>query len=170
MLLDMPKNPAGEIMQLSQQYGGIYSLKMARQRYVVIADAQIAEELLVTRAAKTSSREASYIASKTLWTGMGVITSPQNDSWRKHRQIIQRALQSQGVDRAADVIQNPLARLCDKLVSRAVDEKELQLIFAEYSLENFLLMLLGLNHDMLPESLFRQILSMMNEMLYVDKH
>jgi len=67
----MPKSPAGKIIQLSQQYGGIYSLKMARQRYVVIADAPIAEELLVTRAATTSSREASYITSRKLWAGDG---------------------------------------------------------------------------------------------------
>ena len=138
---------------------------MAQQHYVVIADAQIAEELLVTRAATTSSREASYIASRTLWAGMGVIASPQNDIWRKHRQIIQGALRSQGVESAANIIQKPLARLCNKLVLRAVDERELRLIFAEYSLENFLSMLLGPDHDILPESLFRQILSMMNEML-----
>ena len=69
---------------------------MARQRYVIIADAQIAEELLVAGAAATSSRETSFIGSETLWAGMGVIASQQNNLWRKHRQIIQRGLRSQG--------------------------------------------------------------------------
>ncbi len=165
MLFHMPRNPVHKIIQFSREFGGMYSLKMGRQAYVVIADAQIAEDLLVKRAATTSSREASYIASKTLWSGMGVIASPQSEIWRKHRQIIKRALRTQGTDNAADVIQAPLNRLRNKLVWRAHDQNELQLAFSEYTLDCFLSMLLGPKHDMVPQSLFRQVLDTMNEML-----
>ncbi|KAK8071386.1 cytochrome P450 [Apiospora hydei] len=165
MLLQIPTNFAQEIVRLSQQHGAIYSLRMVRQRYIVIADAGIAQQLLVTQAAKTSCREGSYIASKALWSGMGVITSSYGDLWRKHRQILEQGLRSQTAESAAEAMRQPLARLHARLAAHAWDEPELQAVFAEYTLEVFLSMLLGPHHDRIPRSLFNQAIDAMNEML-----
>ncbi|KAK8140405.1 cytochrome P450 [Apiospora sp. TS-2023a] len=165
MLFQMPTNFAEEIVRLSQQHGAIYSLRMVRQRYVVVADAGIAQQLLVAQAAKTSCREGSYIASKALWSGMGVITSMYGDTWRKHRQVLEQGLRSQTADSAAEAMRQPLARLHARLAAHAWDEPELQAVFAEYTLEVFLSTLLGPHHDRIPRSLFNQAIDAMNEML-----
>jgi hypothetical protein len=54
---------------------------MGNQLFVVISDARIAKDLLVSNGAIFSSRKQYFIKSQTILRGRGITATPYNDKW-----------------------------------------------------------------------------------------
>jgi Cytochrome P450 len=65
----------------SRTYGPLFSLWMGNQLFVVISDAHIAKDLLVSNSAIFSSRKPYFIKSQTILRGRGITVTAYNDKW-----------------------------------------------------------------------------------------
>jgi hypothetical protein len=54
---------------------------MGNQLFVVISDARIAKDLMVSNGAVFSSRKQYYIKSQTIFRGRAITATPYNDKW-----------------------------------------------------------------------------------------
>ena len=73
--------PERVLQDLSKTYGSLFSLWMGDQLFVVISDARIAKDLLVSNGAIFSSRKPYFMKSQTILRGLGVTSTPYNDTW-----------------------------------------------------------------------------------------
>ena len=73
--------PECVLRDLSKTYGPIFSLWMGDQLVVVIADARIAKDLLVSHGAIFSSRKQFFLKSQTILRGLAIAATPYNDKW-----------------------------------------------------------------------------------------
>jgi hypothetical protein len=62
-------------------YGPLFSLWMGNQLFVVISDARIAKDLLVSNGAIFSSRKQYFIKCQTILQSRGVTVTAYNDKW-----------------------------------------------------------------------------------------
>ncbi len=65
----------------SKTYGPLFSLWMGNQLFVVISDARIAKDLMVSNGAIFSSRMQYFIKSQTMLRGRGITATPYDDKW-----------------------------------------------------------------------------------------
>jgi Cytochrome P450 len=65
----------------SRTYGPLFSVWMGNQLFVVISDARIAKDLLVSNGAIFSSRKQYFIKSQTILRGRAITAAPYNDKW-----------------------------------------------------------------------------------------
>jgi Cytochrome P450 len=65
----------------SRTYGPLFSLWMGNQLFVVISDARIAKDLLVSNSAIFSSRNQYFIKCQTILRGRGITVTAYNDKW-----------------------------------------------------------------------------------------
>lgn len=65
----------------SRTYGPLFSLWMGNQLFVVISDARIAKDLLVSNSAIFSSRKQYFIKCQTILAGRGITATAYNDKW-----------------------------------------------------------------------------------------
>ncbi len=65
----------------SKTYGPLFSLWMGDQLFVVISDARIAKDLLVSNSAIFSSRMQYFIKCQTILRGRGITVTAYNDKW-----------------------------------------------------------------------------------------
>jgi len=65
----------------SLTYGPLFSLWMGNQLFVVISDARIAKDLLVSNSSIFSSRKQYFIKCQTILRGRGITVTPYNDKW-----------------------------------------------------------------------------------------
>jgi Cytochrome P450 len=65
----------------SKSYGPLFSLWMGDQLFVVISDARIAKDLLVSNGAIFSSRKPYFMKSQMILRGLGITSTPYNDTW-----------------------------------------------------------------------------------------
>jgi hypothetical protein len=65
----------------SKSYGPLFSLWMGDQLFVVISDARIAKDLLVSNGAIFSSRKTYFMKSRTILRGLAITSTPYNDTW-----------------------------------------------------------------------------------------
>ena len=65
----------------SVTYGPLFSLWMGNQLFVVISDARIAKDLLVSNSAIFSSRMQYFIKCQTILRGRGITVTAYNDKW-----------------------------------------------------------------------------------------
>ena len=62
-------------------YGPLFSIWMGNQLFVVISDARIAKDLLVSNGAIFSSRKQYFMKSQTILHGRAVTSTPYNETW-----------------------------------------------------------------------------------------
>ncbi|KAF7421194.1 hypothetical protein PC9H_011714 [Pleurotus ostreatus] len=96
--------PERPLFRWAKQYGPIYSVWMGTQIFVVINDAQMARDLLVTNGANFSSRWSYFVKNQTILNGGGITATRYNDTWRKHRRIGMWLLNSKAVRSYAEMI------------------------------------------------------------------
>jgi hypothetical protein len=65
----------------AKTYGPLFSVWMGNQLFVVISDARIAKDLLVSNGAIFSSRKPYFMKNETILRGRGITATPYNDKW-----------------------------------------------------------------------------------------
>ncbi|KAF9258035.1 cytochrome P450 [Marasmius fiardii PR-910] len=83
----LPKYNERILHKWTKQYGGIYSVWMGDQLFVVLNDPIIVRDLLVTNGANFSNRHSYFMKNQTILGGGAITASPYNATWRKHRRI-----------------------------------------------------------------------------------
>jgi len=73
--------PERVLRDLSKTYGPLFSLWMGDQLFVVISDARIAKDLLVSNGAIFSSRKPYFMKSQTILRGRALTATPYNATW-----------------------------------------------------------------------------------------
>jgi len=73
--------PERVLKNWSKTYGPLFSLWMGDQLFVVISDACIAKDLLVTNSAIFSSRAPYFMKCQTILRGLAITATPYNDKW-----------------------------------------------------------------------------------------
>jgi Cytochrome P450 len=73
--------PERVLKDWSKTYGPLFSLWMGDQLFVVISDACIAKDLLVTNSAIFSSRAPYFMKCQTILRGLAITATPYNDKW-----------------------------------------------------------------------------------------
>ena len=73
--------PERALQAWSRTYGPLFSVWMGNQLFVVISDARIAKDLLVSNGAIFSSRKQYFIKSQTILRGRAITATPYNDKW-----------------------------------------------------------------------------------------
>jgi Cytochrome P450 len=75
------RHPERTLRAWSRTYGPLFSLWMGNQLFVVISDARIAKDLLVSNSAIFSSRKQYFIKCQTILRGRGITVTAYNDKW-----------------------------------------------------------------------------------------
>ncbi|POS73604.1 hypothetical protein DHEL01_v207996 [Diaporthe helianthi] len=88
----------------ARKYGGLYSVWLGNQLFVIVSSPQVAKDLMVTNGAVFSSRKDLFIKSQTVFAGRGITATPYNDLWRKHRRIATTWLSQKAIDRYTSVL------------------------------------------------------------------
>jgi hypothetical protein len=65
----------------AKAYGPLFSILLGNQLFVVISDARIAKDLLVSNGAIFSSRKLYFMKNKTILHGRAITATPYNDTW-----------------------------------------------------------------------------------------
>ena len=73
--------PERVLRDWSKTYGPLFSLWMGDQLFVVISDARIAKDLLVSNGAIFSSRKPYFMKSQTILRGRALTATPYNATW-----------------------------------------------------------------------------------------
>ncbi|KAH9959782.1 cytochrome P450 [Russula dissimulans] len=88
----------------SRVYGPLFSVWMGNQLFVVISDARIAKDLLVSNGAIFSSRKQYFMKYRTILRGRAITSTPYNDTWRQHRRIATESLTPNAIQGYASVL------------------------------------------------------------------
>jgi Cytochrome P450 len=73
--------PERALRAWAKAYGPLFSVWMGNQLFVVISDARIAKDLLVSNGAIFSSRKQYFIKDQTILNGRAITSTPYNDKW-----------------------------------------------------------------------------------------
>jgi hypothetical protein len=73
--------PERVLRDWSRTYGPLFSVWMGDQLFVVISDARIAKDLLVSNGVIFSSRKPYFMNSQMMLRGLSVAATPYNDTW-----------------------------------------------------------------------------------------
>ena len=73
--------PERTLLAWARTYGPLFSVWMGNQLFVVISDARIAKDILVSNGAIFSSRKQYFMKSRTILRGRAITATPYNDTW-----------------------------------------------------------------------------------------
>ena len=73
--------PERAIHAWARAYGPLLSLWMGNQLYVIISDARVAKDLLVSNGAIFSSRRPYFLKNRTILRGRAITATAYNDKW-----------------------------------------------------------------------------------------
>ena len=73
--------PERALAAWARSYGPLFSVWMGNQLFVVISDARIAKDLLVSNGAIFSSRKQFFMKNQTILRGRAITATPYNDTW-----------------------------------------------------------------------------------------
>ncbi len=73
--------PERTLRAWARTYGPLFSVWMGDQLFVVISDACIAKDLLVSNGSIFSSRKQYFMKSRTILRGRAITATPYNDTW-----------------------------------------------------------------------------------------
>ncbi|KAF9455844.1 cytochrome P450 [Collybia nuda] len=99
------KYPERILHRWTKKYGGIYSVWMGDQLFVVLNDPVIVRDLLVVHGANFSSRHNYFMKNQTILEGGAITATPYDDTWRKHRRIANSILAPKVVEGYSDVLE-----------------------------------------------------------------
>jgi len=77
----LTKFPELTLDKWAHKYGGLYSVWIGSQLFVIISDPKVAKDLMVTNGTVFSSRRETYIKGQTVFGFRGVVSNPYNDRW-----------------------------------------------------------------------------------------
>ncbi|KAF8213917.1 cytochrome P450 [Mycena galopus ATCC 62051] len=99
------RHPEKTLHKWATEYGPLFSLWMGNQLFVVISDANIARDLLVTQGAIFSSRKKYFMKDQTIFAGRGITSSAYDDTWRHHRRLAMQFLTPKAIESYAHVLE-----------------------------------------------------------------
>jgi Cytochrome P450 len=73
--------PERALRAWSRTYGPLFSVWMGNQLFVIISDARVAKDLLVSNGAIFSSRRQYFMKNQTILRGRAITASAYNDTW-----------------------------------------------------------------------------------------
>ena len=73
--------PERALRAWAEAYGPLFSVWMGNQLFVVISDARIAKDLLVSNGAIFSSRKLYFMKNQTILRGRAITATPYSDTW-----------------------------------------------------------------------------------------
>ena len=77
----MTHYPEKTLDRWAKQYGDLYSIWLGNQLFVIVSDANIAKDLMVTNGSIFSGRKEMFVKSQTVFAGRGITATPYNDRW-----------------------------------------------------------------------------------------
>ncbi|KAJ7034656.1 cytochrome P450 [Mycena alexandri] len=97
------KYPERRLDAWAKQYGGLFSVWMGNQLFVVISDPKVARDLLVTQGAIFSSRKNYFMKNQMILTGRAITASPYNDKCltdivQHHRRLAMQFLSPKAIE------------------------------------------------------------------------
>jgi cytochrome P450 len=98
------KYPERTLYAWAQVYGGLYSLWIGEQLFMIISDATVAKDLLVNNGAIFSSRRSYFLKNRTILKGRAITASGYDDRWRQHRRIATSLLTPKAIEGYAHVL------------------------------------------------------------------
>lgn len=84
------KYPERILHHWTKKYGGIYSVWMGNQLFVVLNDPVVVRDLLVVNGANFSSRHNYFMKNQTILEGGAITATPYDDTWYAHPILIHR--------------------------------------------------------------------------------
>ncbi|KAI0287107.1 cytochrome P450 [Russula brevipes] len=96
--------PERALQAWSRKYGPLFSVWMGNQLFVVISDARVAKDLMVSNGAIFSSRKLYFMKNQTILRGRAITATPYNDTWRQHRRIAMQLLNHRAIQGYAPVL------------------------------------------------------------------
>jgi cytochrome P450 len=96
--------PERALQAWARTYGPLFSVWMGNQLFVVVSDARIAKDLLVSNGAIFSSRKQFFMKNQTILRGRAITATPYNDTWRQHRRIATQLLTPKAIQGYAPVL------------------------------------------------------------------
>jgi hypothetical protein len=73
--------PERALRAWARTYGPLFSVWMGNQLFVVVSDARIAKDLLVSNGSIFSSRKQYFMKNQTILRGRAITATPYNDTW-----------------------------------------------------------------------------------------
>ena len=73
--------PERALRAWARTYGPLFSVWMGNQLFVVVSDARVAKDLLVSNGAIFSSRKKYFMKNQTILRGRAITATPYNDTW-----------------------------------------------------------------------------------------
>ncbi|RUP47200.1 cytochrome P450 [Jimgerdemannia flammicorona] len=105
----------------ARMYGPIFEIRLGVKRWVVISDAQIAQELMVKRGANYSARDQSYIMNEIVHPGGRGMLAASGDYWRKIRRLAHNGLAQKPVESYTPFIEKESLELVRTLYGVTMD-------------------------------------------------
>jgi cytochrome P450 len=96
--------PERALRAWARTYGPLFSVWMGNQLFVVVSDARIAKDLLVSNGSIFSSRKQYFMKNQTILRGRAITATPYNDTWRQHRRIASQLLTPKAIQGYASVL------------------------------------------------------------------
>ncbi|KAJ7611653.1 cytochrome P450 [Roridomyces roridus] len=99
----------------AKRFGGLFSVWVGDQLFVVISDPRVAQDLLVDNGAIFSSRKSYFIKNEVILHHRAITASPYNQLWRHHRKIAMRFLSEKAAQGYVDSVQQEVIALLRSL-------------------------------------------------------
>jgi len=96
--------PERALRTWARAYGPLFSVWMGNQLFVVISDARVAKDLLVSNGSIFSSRRLYFMKNQTILRGRAITATPYNDTWRQHRRLAMQLLTPKAIQGYASVL------------------------------------------------------------------
>ncbi|KAH9991557.1 cytochrome P450 [Russula vinacea] len=96
--------PERALRAWSRTYGPLFSVWMGNQLFVIISDARVAKDLLVSNGSIFSSRRQYFMKNQTILRGRAITASAYNDTWRQHRRIAMQLLTPKAIQGYSGVL------------------------------------------------------------------
>ncbi|KAF8500293.1 cytochrome P450 [Russula emetica] len=160
--------PERTLQVWSRTYGSLFSVWMGNQLFVVISDARIAKDLLVSNGAVFSSRKEYHIKCQTIFRGRAITATPYNDKWRLHRRLAMQVLTPKAIQGYASVLDYE-AHILIRCMYHETQMGKLPInpahFVGRYALNNMLTVSFATRTDSTSDPLIERALSMATEFM-----
>ncbi|PPQ84569.1 hypothetical protein CVT25_015769 [Psilocybe cyanescens] len=152
----------------AKRYGGLFSIWMGSQLFVIISDPHVAKDLLVTNGAIFSSRKRYFMKSQIILKGRAITGSPYGNTWRQHRRLASLALSPKSMEGHAAIMDYEAHMLMKSLYEQSHRGKvslNTTQATGRYALNNMLILSFGIRTTSLNDPLISKALRLTMEFM-----
>ncbi|KAI9493952.1 cytochrome P450 [Zychaea mexicana] len=130
-LFQVPELAALKFDEWHKQYGPVFRINMGGKSWVIIADPDVAHDILKTKGAVTAGRPYNLFMFKYYALGeKGLGFTNPDKRWKRKRAIAQAILAPKGVASKSQVMQEEAARIAELLISETVRNGKINVVKA----------------------------------------